>query len=127
MCIWKVSPEDRRCEFCTYRGGCEKFPVKPILQEVFERYVGIMSEVVGGDILRKDRHAKLVWARYLVQYQLNSEGYSMNGMSKLFKQNHSTIMYGLGCVKWALGNLSCYPEVDEIWSKFQEKLSQQKQ
>ena len=26
MCIWKVSPEDRHCDYCVYGNGCEERP-----------------------------------------------------------------------------------------------------
>lgn len=126
MCIWKVAERDRRCEFCSYRGGCEKYPegiAKEDVRSVADRYVKAMSEIVGQDILMKTRSSLLVWARNMVAYQMRLEGYSVTAVGDRLGLNHSTVTHCKSRVEEMLSHPMFYPRETRIWQKFKETLS----
>lgn len=126
MCIWKVSESDRRCEYCSYRGGCEKYPEgveKEDIRSVADRYVRAMSEIVGQDILMRTRSSLLVWARNMVAYQLRREGYTVTAVGSCLGLNHSSVTHCMSRVNEMLSHPIFYPRETRIWQKFKETLS----
>lgn len=126
MCIWKVEESDRWCEYCSYRGGCEKYPEgveKEDIRSVADRYVKAMSEIVGQDILMKTRSSLLVWARNMVAYQMRLEGYSVTAVGDRLGLNHSTVTHCKSRVEEMLSHPMFYPRETRIWQKFKETLS----
>lgn len=128
MCIWEVEPSKRRCEFCSYRGGCEKYHPERALNPESDAayYVGIMSDIVGADILVRSRDHRMVWARNIVAYQMRLRGHSLYSVGRCLGLNHSTVVHCTKSVKDMLFLPSMYPDEIKIWQKFQEKLSLQK-
>ena len=128
MCIWEIDPEKRRCEFCSYRGGCEKYHPERALNAGAdaECYVGIMSSIIGTDILNRSRDHRMVWARNIVAYQMRRRGHSLSSIGKCLGLDHSTVAHCERSVKDMLFWPSMYPEEIKIWQNFQEKLSLQK-
>ena len=128
MCIWPVKAEDRHCEFCSYRGGCERYhSVEKRYSHALEkanRYISVMSEAVGCDIMIPSRKQTLVWARNMVLYMLRLDGFSLMSIEKATGMNHATVIYADRKVKEMLKRPNMYPEETEIWQKF---LSLQKQ
>lgn len=125
-CIWKTSVEDRRCEYCSYRGGCERYPKgveKEDVRSVADRYVRAMSEIVGQDILMRTRSSLLVWARNMVAYQMRLEGYSVTAVGDRLGLNHSTVTHCKSRVEEMLSHPMFYPRETRIWQKFKETLS----
>lgn len=125
MCIWKVSESDRRCEYCSYRGGCEKYPkgvMKEDVRVVAERYVRVMTDIVGQDIL-KTRRLLPVWARNMVAYQMRQEGYPVVAVGDCLGLNHSTITHCAGRVRDMLSHPRLYTQEIRIWNRFKEALS----
>ena len=123
MCIWSVKPEDRHCEYCSYRKGCERFP-KRIMDPKANRYVRIMSDIIGANILFKSRKQRIAWARHMVAYQLRREGYSLEKAGGAIGLNHATVLNCERQVSRMIENPQMYPNETEIWQKF---LSLQKQ
>lgn len=126
MCVWKVEEADRRCEFCCYRGGCERYPdgkEKEDVTVVARRYIAIMSEIVGQDILVRTRSTLLVWARNLVAYQLRQEGYTVETVGACIGLDHSTVTHCQGRVRDMLSHPRLYARETRIWQEFKEKLS----
>lgn len=126
MCIWKVSESDRRCEYCSYRGGCERYPKgkeKEDVRSVAERYVEAMSDIVGQNILIRTRSILLVWARNMVAYQLRLEGYSVTAVGECLGLNHSTVTHCASRMKEMLERPKMYAKEARIWTEFQKRLS----
>jgi len=123
MCIWQVNEDMRRCEYCSYRGGCENYEKVTPISEACPIYVGIMSGLLGRDILERCRERMLVWARYMVCYQLILDGYSQENIGKWMKMDHSTVCHGKRQVANMLEMPSMYPEEIGLWKKFKELLS----
>ena len=124
MCIWSVREEDRHCEFCTYRGGCEAYPQKKEVRP--ELYREIMSEIVGMDVLTRCRRQDLVWARNMIAYQLRKDGLSLKNVGIAVGLNHSTVMNCMHQVERMLERPSMYEKETEIWQKFQNSLNSRK-
>lgn len=128
MCIWNTPVADRHCEFCSYRGGCERYPsVEKRYSHALEkanRYISVMSEAVGCDIMIPSRKQTLVWARNMVLYMLRLDGFSLMSIEKATGMNHATVIYADRKVKEMLKRPNMYPEETKIWQKF---LSLQKQ
>ena len=124
MCIWNTPVADRRCEFCTYRGGCEAYPQKKEVRP--ELYREIMSEIVGMDVLTRCRRQDLVWARNMIAYQLRKDGLSLKNVGIAVGLNHSTVMNCMHQVERMLERPSMYEKETEIWQKFQNSLNSRK-
>lgn len=125
MCIWKVEEKDRRCEYCHYRGGCEKYPEgieKEDVRSVAKRYIDVMCDIVGQDIL-KTRRMVPVWARNMVAYQMRQEGYSVTAVGECLGLDHSSITHCSGKVRDMLAHPRLYAQEIRIWQKFKETLS----
>lgn len=121
VCIWSCKVEERRCEYCSYRKGCEKFPNAERL-DLKARYVDKMSEIVGMDILTRVRCTTLVWARYMVAYQMRQEGFTTGAIGKLLHMDHSTVTYAVKRINMMFDFPRFYPKELEIWQKYRESL-----
>lgn len=122
-CVWNVMPEDRLCAFCTYRGGCERFPIiRKIDEEVAERYIDAMDEVLDADVLARTRNQRIVWSRYMVAFQLRVDGYSFAAIGRLLGLHHSTVIHACRHIDEMLEHPNWYRKECEIWTRFQEKL-----
>ncbi len=123
MCIWQVEEEDRKCEYCSYRGGCEVFEKVTPVEEAGSLYVGILSTLVGRNILERSRERVMVWARNMVCYRLSMDGYSLGLIGKFVGLDHATVIYAKKQVGNMLERPSMYPEETELWNKFTKLLS----
>lgn len=117
-CIWNTPIKDRHCEYCTFRGGCEKYPVTRDILEVLSDYGGKMTQVLCQDIWSPSRRSELVWGRYLVMYRLHLDGYSKSRIGKVMGMDHTTVMHGINQVTKMLQMPNMYPEEMKIWTKF---------
>lgn len=109
MCIWEVKDEERHCEYCTYRGGCESYEKVTPISEAVSIYSGILSALVGRDIMVKSRERNVVSARYILFYQLIKDGYSQEKIGKNCGFDHSTVLHGKRQVENMLRFPSMYP------------------
>ena len=125
MCVWNVAESDRLCQFCTYRDGCERYPVGGGFDiNADGKYaIGIMNDIVGEDILRRCREWRLVWGRYIVAYHLYKMGYSYPKIGRAVGLSHSTAMHAVGLVTEMLHLPGMFEKEMWLWKQFQEKLN----
>lgn len=130
-CIWKVSADDRRCEFCSYRGGCERYPavegVNTGPSPLFDTYVDIMRDIVGESILERRRQSRLVYARYIVAHQLSLDNYGVSAISRMLHLHHSTVIYAIKKVKYMLKEPNMFPEECKILNNFKNRVKDVKE
>lgn len=126
MCIWKVEPEDRRCEYCSYRGGCENRPGDDLerAERLLRRYRSLMIGLIGRDILCKSRDHEIVWARNIVIYALYNEGIKPRVIGSLLGLDRSTTIYARNQVRNMMKYQSMYNEEYGLFLKFFNKLRQ---
>ena len=122
MCIWPVKASERQCKYCNYV-GCERHPDR-IKDKRANRYVKLMSDIVGANILLKSRKQILVWARNMVAYQLRLDGYSLPAIGRLLDLDHSTVVHCEQQVRRMLLAPSMYEDEAEVWEEFQKQLNQ---
>lgn len=123
MCVWNVSAKDRMCIYCSYFGGCERRSMKapePVM-DVFDNYVSIMSDIVGGNILSSTRLRDIVWPRHMVAYKMKSYGYSYTQIGECFGKNHATVINGVHRVRDMLEYPKAYEHEMKIWNEFNIK------
>lgn len=120
MCIWNVSANERQCKFCSYRQGCEKYPVSGRLgiNEDGRRLMETMRGIVGDGVTSRSRLPKYVWGRYIVGYELRRMGYSYKDVAKAVGLDHSTVIHGENLVKLMQKNPVFYQNELEIYDKF---------
>lgn len=123
MCIWAVNEGDRHCEYCSYRGGCERRPVLENIYSHASEYCDIMSNLVGDDIRTRKRDGLIVAGRYFVVYKLRLDGYSLMAIGQFFGMNHATVLHGANKVKDMFENPRFYWQELDIWEKFNKQLS----
>lgn len=127
MCIWKVEPEDRHCQYCSYILGCEKRLVngKRIGEsEYLEEYLMAMSAEVGANILEKSRRARIVWGRYLLAYQLSLDGFSDKSIGNMVGLDRTTVIHAMKEVKKMIKSPWMYPSETEMWINFKTRINQ---
>lgn len=127
MCIWKVSEEDRLCEYCSYRKGCEKYPIKRLPDGMAGWYVSVMCEIVGGNILEKSRKWNLVWGRNIVAYSLANKGFSLSKIGGYLGMDHSTVLHCRRQVEQMLKAPCMYRAETEIWNIFNKAIENEDQ
>lgn len=118
MCIWKVEESERKCVYCSYRGGCEEYAKVTLVDEAGAIYVGILSALVGRDIMQHSRERELVWARNMACYRLVMDGYSLCKVGRFMGMDHSTVSHAKKQVANMLDMPSMYPEEMSLWEKF---------
>lgn len=122
MCIWNCKEDDRKCVFCTYRGGCEMYPIEydpsAELSKIGLGYVKSMNEIVGADILEPSRRRDVVWARNMVAYRLNQDGLSFEKIGKVLNRDHSTVFHSVMRCKDIFKYPSMYREELALWETF---------
>lgn len=123
MCVWKVDESERNCEYCSYSGGCEERERVIPIEEPGALYAGILSALVGSNILAHSRKRELVWARNMACYRLVMDGYSQGQVGKFMGLNHATVFHGKEQVANMLEMPSMYPTEVRVWEKFTELLS----
>lgn len=129
MCIWKVNVKNRHCEYCSWHGGCEKRPLRPDIStcaEATRRYVEIMNEIVGRDVLERSREHMMVFGRAMIAYRLREECYSTTNIGKCLGMKHCTIIYISRMIAYMLEKPRQFREEMDIWNKFIEKISSEK-
>lgn len=122
MCIWNCNKEDRKCLFCSYRGGCE---VRPIEYDMTlgqiglgNKYVKIMNEIVGDDIRVPSKKMSVSWARNMVAYRLNQEGLSLSKIGIVLNRNHATILHAVRKCSEIFKYPSMYRDELSLWETF---------
>lgn len=124
MCIWKVAEEDRMCEFCTYRGGCETHRSHGLLAWDLRarRYVETMSRICGMDIVSRVKKNRAVWARNIVAYWMRKCGYTLGQAADAICRDHATVVHAQKQVECMLAYPNVYKEEYDIWCKFMEEI-----
>lgn len=117
-----MSEEDRHCEYCSYREGCERYPLRELPNGMAGRFVEVMSGIVGKNVLDRSRRWDMVWGRNIVAFQLLQNGLSLGKVGKLLGMDHSTVYHCKTQVKAMLRTPSMYQREIEIWNKFQETI-----
>ena len=124
MCIWNVAEGDRKCDMCTYRGGCEERERVISIEEVASVYVEAMSEILGRDVLEKCREHMLVWARDMVFYQLVVDGFSVSEIGRQTGFNHSTVIHAKNVIDGMLSVPVAFRSEMFLWEKFQKAIEE---
>lgn len=93
-----------------------------IADERAQRYIEVMSGLAGRDILSRSRQFESVWGRYIVAYQLRSEGMVLMRIGKLLKKDHSTVFFGISQVANMLEMPKLYEKEYAIWKQFQKQI-----
>lgn len=126
MCIWKVAEEDRHCEYCSYRGGCERYEVKPLYESRAQYFIRVMNDIIGDNVLRRSRKRELVWGRNIVAYQMKREKFQSVDIAKCLGLRHCTITHAVSSVVEMLNMPGLYQNEMRLWNFFQEMISLQK-
>ena len=122
MCIWKVSSEDRLCEFCSYRDGCERYPRLETPEGRMEWYVYVINGIIGDDVLRRCRRKDLVWGRNMLIYRLRQEGMTQEKVSRMVGLDHSTVHHCERQIERMLERPAMYLEEFKVWKLFISKI-----
>lgn len=127
MCIWEVREENRHCEYCSYRQGCEKYPVRTLPDGMAGWYIETMSEIVGENILSRSRKRELVWGRNIVAYKLVKKGFSLYQIGGYLGVDHCTVIHCRKQVELMLKSPSMYRMEMRIYERFNKKIEYENQ
>ena len=122
MCIWKVNEEERRCEFCSYREGCERYPRIETPEGRKNWYVSVINGILGDDVMQRCRRKDLAWGRYMVAYMLRKAGMTQEKVGRLLGLDHSTVYHCERQVERMLERPSMYQEEFKVWNLFISKI-----
>lgn len=113
-CIWNTPAEDRRCNYCTWSGGCENRKSQEMVAK--EIHDEILS-VFGREFMIRDRSNDIRWARYLYLYILRQRGLTYPKIEKITGLNHSTVIFALKNVEDMFSSPARYVDEFELWNK----------
>lgn len=86
--------------------------------ELFRR---IMNELIGSDVVQKDRRWSVSAARAMVTYCLVREGCKLLDAAQLMQRHHATILYHMQIVDNILSSPG-YKAEKELFKKFKKKI-----
>lgn len=120
-CIWNVAEQDRRCEYCSFTDGCDcrRWSRLEPIEGRARKFIRIMSDILGDDVLKKTKSRPFVWGRFIIAYELRQEGYLYEQIGRVLTLNHSTVVYGVIRVEELLRSTGVSLEEERIlWQKF---------
>lgn len=125
FCIWKVAPEDRRCEFCCYKGGCvmhgERKSVK--LPDLIDDYRLAMLDVIGCDILERSRKRNVVLGRSIVIYYLCKSGFRPSEIGDAIGLERTTVIHARDQIGFIIGHPDAFKLEMVYVDKFLKKIN----
>lgn len=77
-----------------------------------------MNEIIGMDVLGRSRETKLVWARYIMAYQLRIDGFRYTTIGKMLNMHHASVIHGVASINLMLCSPTAYPLEKEIFDRF---------
>ena len=89
-----------------------------------ERYIEIMSEIVGCAILVLSRVRRIAWARFMVEYMLLRDGYGTEAAGRMVGKSHAAAVWARKQVDHMLRNPKMYPEEMALWNEYVKRLNQ---
>ena len=86
--------------------------------------LGIMAAALGWEkpIPYEGREAHFVWARTMVAYQMNKEGYTTIEIGRQMMKNRTTIIHLLNKMQDVFALPQMYENELEMWYKFQKQI-----
>lgn len=122
MCIWNVDENNRRCEFCSYRGGCEEYPLGRNIDDRAPEWLSAMNRVIGEDVRVSSRKKNVLWGRNFLAYKAKIEGLTLSQIGRLIGRDHATGLFASRRGEDAINNPQMYSDVMGIWDRFQKML-----
>lgn len=91
-----------------------------------ERYVDEMSAIIGKDLRTRRREHDLAWGRFIVAYQLITEGWTFKIIGSLFGMDRSTIFHARDQVANMLSYPNVYPAEYALYKEFKKRIRDDK-
>ena len=95
-------------------------PTKPLAVGV--TYVSRMNEILGINILHRDRHPQFLWGRNCVIWKMTIDGFTENEIATVIPLNPSTICNSRKNMRNALKYPGACPFANELWNKFNQAI-----
>ena len=108
------------CQYCTYRDGCEAYPVidLPDADALYAKYRDIMIAVAGVDISIMCRKPDYVYARYFVVNRLCQDGVSPKEIERVVGLDRCMTVYARNRVSFVLEHRNMYARENKIYDNF---------
>lgn len=85
-----------------------------------DKYIAVMSELTGLDIMENSRRVSVAWPRYMVMFQMRKDGLTFKRIGDRFGKDHTTVMYAVKVMKDMLDMPKMYPDEIKLWQQFQK-------
>lgn len=99
--------------------NCDKYAG---LDETFARYHKAMFDITGEDCTERTRRRPVVWARYIVAWQMTEDGFTTCQIGARLGIDHSTVSHCRDAVKEMLEYPRYYPEEMAVLRKFKQAI-----
>lgn len=86
----------------------------------------IMNEVMGFDVRERIRDSKHSWARNMLVYKILDYNLTLAEIGEVISRNHSTVVNCRLQSCLAMEAPGLYPDVMDIWNRFNERMSLEK-
>lgn len=86
----------------------------------------IMNEVMGFDVRERIRDSKHSWARNMLVYKILDYNLTLAEIGEVISRNHSTVVNCRLQSCLAMESPVLYPDVMDIWNRFNERMSLEK-
>ena len=88
--------------------------------------VDLMNEVMGFDVRERLRDSKHSWARNMLVYKLLDYKLTLEQIGEVISRDHSTVVNCRLQSCLAMEAPKLYPDAMDIWNRFNERLSLEK-
>lgn len=92
------------------------------IDETFARYHKAMFDITGEDCTEHTRRRPVVWARYIVAWQMTEDGFTTNQIGARLGIDHSTVSHCRDAVKEMLEYPRYYPQELAVFRKFKKTI-----
>lgn len=83
-------------------------------------YIACMNQAAGEDVRAKTRRRELVWARYMLTYQMLADGFTIQMICDALGKVRGTLQYAPNKIRVMFERRWEYPTEIRIWNRFKE-------
>lgn len=92
------------------------------IDETFARYHKAMFDITGEDCTERTRRRPVVWARYIVAWQMTEDGFTTCQIGARLGIDHSTVSHCRDAVKEMLEYPRYYPQELAVFRQFKKTI-----
>lgn len=90
--------------------------------DMADRYVGLMKDIAGEDVMERTRRRHVVLCRMIVAYRLMQDGVTISDIGRVLGVDHSTVHHYREQMTNMLGMAYVYRYEAKLWEAFNQAI-----